>query len=165
MAAADPHDYYAIWNERPTTSRRQGSRNVWVYERDTDIKRYSITNQAGPKIQPYFDVPTLDHPALYHIQVDGEEMDGGVRLWVTDATKRQLAELADIDDEAALSAFIINSAAAIDVEEGDGTSPAAPAVPLLVSREAYEALASSVVGPSSDDRVRQLLAAINPRRT
>ena len=163
MSAPDSNDYYAVWKERPSTNRRQGSRNVWVYERDTDVKRYSITNQAGAKIQPYFDVPPVDHPALYHIQVDGENVDGGVRLWVTDATKRLLARLTDIEDEDAVSAFIMSSVSAIDFSELDAAPPAVPAVPLRVSIEAYEALASSIAGATSDERLQQLVAAVNAR--
>lgn len=163
MTAPDPADYYAEWNER-RTSRRQGSRNVWVFERETDIKRYSITTSAGAKIQPYFDVPSLDHPALYLVQVDGEEVDAGlVRLWVTEATRRRLGELADVEDEGALSAFILESVGTIEVEETEGTAPAAPAAPLLVSRDAYEALTTSLTGSNTDDRVQQLLAALSSR--
>jgi hypothetical protein len=163
MNAPDPNDYFAEWNERQT-GRRQPSRNVWVLERETRIKRYSITTSAGAKIQPYFDVPERNHPALYLIQVEGEEIDNDVvRLWITGRTRERLGELADLEDQAGLSAFILETVGMIGVEESEGTVPAAPALPLLVSRDAYEALTTSLSGSTSDDRLRQLLAAVDSR--
>jgi hypothetical protein len=165
MTAPDPDEYYAEWSER-RSGRRQPSRNVWVFERETRIKRYSITTSAGAKIQPYFDVPERHHPTLYLIQVEGEEIDDDViRVWVADATRRRLGELADIGDQASLSTFILETAGMIGVEESEGIAPAAPAVPLVVSRDAYEALTTSLSGSTSDGRLQQLLSAVDSRET
>ena len=55
MTVPDPSAYRAIWVESGGGSRKQ-SRNLWIYDIETDRKAYSITTEAGAKIQPYFDV-------------------------------------------------------------------------------------------------------------
>lgn len=76
MFAPDPSDYWAEWRTSGG-GRRKKSRNLWVYEKETDQKRYSITTTAGAKIQPYFDVPAPNNPHLYHLVVWQEELIGG----------------------------------------------------------------------------------------
>jgi hypothetical protein len=161
MSAPKPDDYYAEWREH-RSRRRQSSRNVWVFERETKIKRYSITTSRGPKIQPYFDVPGRDDPALYVIQAEGEEAEPDVvRLWVRISTMRRLNQFIKAEDQAALSEFILDSVGAVEIDESEGTAPHVPAVPLQVSREAYEAVTSALSGPTTDDRLQRLLDTLD----
>lgn len=46
--APDPRDYFAEWKEGGGGVRK-ASKNLWVYERETGHKRYSITTAAGRK--------------------------------------------------------------------------------------------------------------------
>lgn len=46
-----PDDYWAEWKESGGGTRKT-SRNLWVYERETGRKRYSITTSAGAKFNP-----------------------------------------------------------------------------------------------------------------
>lgn len=46
-------DYYAQWNETPARGARKGSKSLWIYHRETNQKRHSVTTSAGIKIQPY----------------------------------------------------------------------------------------------------------------
>jgi hypothetical protein len=76
MQAPDPSDYFAEWHSS-TGGTRKPSKNLWIYERETGRKRYSVTTAAGIKIQPYFDVPAPNDPNLYVWQVIGEQIDAG----------------------------------------------------------------------------------------
>ncbi len=83
MLEPNPDDYWAEWKESGGGARK-ASKNLWVYERETGRKRYSITTSAGVKIQPYFDVPAPNDPNLCYFRVQGEELEGGlVRIWIT----------------------------------------------------------------------------------
>lgn len=90
MVAPNPAEYVAQW-QASGGGRRKPSKNLWVTHRATGQKRFSITTEAGPKIQPYFSVPPPDDPALYHFVVQGEPYDEGiVRMWVAAATAERL---------------------------------------------------------------------------
>ena len=87
MLAPDPTDYYAEWNERPAGGSRKSTKNLWVYEKRTDKKRFSVTTTAGAKIQPYFDVPSPSDSNLFFFRVQGElVLSGVVRVWITNIT-------------------------------------------------------------------------------
>lgn len=93
--APDPAQYFARWTTNESRGARLGSRNLWIYERATGTKRFSITTAAGAKIQPYFDVPPLGAEHLYLFTVQGEPTESGlVRVWVSLATARDLEEVA-----------------------------------------------------------------------
>ena len=78
IRAPNADDYTAEWVESGGGSRK-GSRNLWIYEKATGKKRFSVTTSAGAKIQPYFDVPPPNNPNLYIFTVIGEViMDGFV---------------------------------------------------------------------------------------
>jgi hypothetical protein len=101
MLAPNASDYWAQWVDSGGGARKK-SRNLWIYERGSDKKRYSITTDAGAKIQPYFDVPPPNDPNLYHFVVIGETIAVGmVRVWVTDSTYEDLTRLlGDLGPEA-----------------------------------------------------------------
>ena len=156
MKAPDPKYYYAIWNERTSSAARLGSKNLWIYEQASRQKRFSVTTQAGIKLQPYFEVPPLDDRNLYVFVAQGEEAgDGRIRLWLTAATARDLSGLVgDLEVEhvsnAILSAKLRTGAAAVIVEEEE-------VVEVLVSNEAYVRLAD-FSGSSDEHRVRAFIA-------
>lgn len=90
MLAPDPADYFAEWRSRSSGGSRKSSTNLWIYEKDTGKKRYSVTTEAGAKIQPYFDVPPPNDPNLYLFTVIGEIIETGlVRVWIMEATARE----------------------------------------------------------------------------
>jgi hypothetical protein len=80
----DPEKHYAEWHERMGGARK-ASRNLWIYEKGTGRKRYSVTTSAGGKIQPYFDVPPPNEPARVSRRLRL------VRGWSHDTTKQVLA--------------------------------------------------------------------------
>lgn len=84
MSAPNPEMYYAEWNERGAEGSRKGSKNLWIYEAETGKKRYSITTNAGAKIQPYFDVPPPNNENMFFFRVQGEDIGAGkILIWIT----------------------------------------------------------------------------------
>jgi hypothetical protein len=160
MLPPNPRDYYAVWMKSGGGVRKT-SRNLWIYEKRTRAKRYSLTTAAGAKIQPYFDVPAPDDPNLYLFTVIGELLDTGlVRVWLTEATAREIKRLAGTLDSSVISQTILRIASSVkahpdtskpmDIEKG---------VALLITPEAYEALTSALPGVNDDHRF-QLLASV-----
>jgi len=62
-------NYYAEWNETPARGARKATKSLWIYEKKTNKKRYSVTTTAGAKIQPYFDVPPPNDKNLYYFKI------------------------------------------------------------------------------------------------
>lgn len=90
MLSPDPGDYRAEWRESGGGARKK-SRNLWIYEKDTGVKRYSVTTQAGVKIQPYFDIPDVGTEGLYLIRAQGRPSSGGnVRVCITETAAHEL---------------------------------------------------------------------------
>lgn len=91
MLPPDATDYFAEWRSRRSGGSRKSSTSLWIYEKDTGKKRYSVTTEAGAKIQPYFDIPPPNDPNIYLFTVIGEVIDiGVVRVWIAEATAREL---------------------------------------------------------------------------
>lgn len=157
MLPPNPKDYWAEWKTSGGGSRR-ASRNLWVYENGTDKKRYSITTQAGAKIQPYFDIPSPKDPNLYHFVVQGELLPNGLfRIWVTKSTalflKKTLGELSS-----GRIAEVLEKLAAIErKEEEQGTPRIEPAVAIELTPRAYELLNTCFKGVSDEHRMQQLV--------
>lgn len=158
MLPPDPEDYTAKWVRRKGGGGRKDSTNLWIYERESGRKRYSVTTEAGAKIQPYFDVPPPTDPNLYIFTVIGEVLDAGfVRVWITEVTARELRRLLGGLDSETLSRTIIESSreiAQLDVAEENKIEVAQE---VLVTAEAYRALYSALPGVS-DEHSFQLLA-------
>lgn len=153
-----PDDYTAKWVTRKSSGSRKGSTNLWIYEKDTGRKRYSVTTEAGAKIQPYFDVPPPTDPNLYIFTVIGEVIDTGfVRVWITEVTARELRRLLGGLDTETLSSVIIESANEIAEQEATEESKVEVAQPVLITFEAYGALQRALPGVS-DEHSFQLLA-------
>ena len=160
MVAPDPSRYRAVWSERTTTGARLGSKNLWIYDKNTDEKKFSVTTQAGIKIQPYFRVPAHDDPNLYLFIVQGEFLgDGFVRVWVTAPTARELESLLGGLDPGKVSAAILQAKPqtgidAIDAELQDVTE-------LQVSADAYAKLVKDFEGVSDEQRFRLLVTSLH----
>ena len=159
MLAPVPEDYWAEWRESGGGARK-ASRNLWVYENETGRKRYSVTTQAGAKIQPYFDVPPPKDPNLYYFCVQGEEVESGlVRIWVTSTTALFLDRLLGSTDTDTVRTAILRHAKEAralqetNVEYARGLDLAKS---IYVSTQAYRAL-SEVFSGVSDEHMIQLL--------
>ncbi len=157
MLAPDPDDYFAKWQKRSAGGSRKESTNLWIYEKETGRKRYSVTGEAGAKIQPYFDVPPPTDPNVYLFTVMGEVIDTGlVKVWLTEATARELKRLLHTLDTTEVSRAITGATAAISKMDDIERAEAEIAVPLVITEEAYQALQSALPG-KSDEHSFQLL--------
>jgi len=151
-------DYRAEWVTRESGRRRKGSTNLWVYERASGRKRYSVTTEAGAKIQPYFDVPSPDHPSLYLFRVQGEELPGGlVRVWATDATAEELGRLLGGTSPDELGAAVRQIATLLETGDASHLAPNALARPLLLRLTDYDALRGIAPDSVSDEHMLQSL--------
>ncbi|HEY4010922.1 MAG TPA: hypothetical protein VGM11_12280 [Acidobacteriaceae bacterium] len=136
---------------------RKASTNLWVFDRATGSKKYSITTEAGAKIQPYFSVPPMTDPNLYIFTVIGEVLDSGlVRVWLSEATARELARLAGPLDTENLSRVVIDTASKVHelglLEEAKREAGRS----FLITKEAYSVLEETFVGVSDEHRFQLL---------
>jgi len=159
MVAPDAAAYYAEWHERRAGSDRKASRNLWIYERATGRKAFSVTTSAGIKIQPYFDIPESNDPNLYIWTVSGERHETGfVRVWLTrrtaDQLRRHLGSLEPDQLEHAIGRFID---AVVDIEERRSELSPDDVVAVSVPETAYERLVTTA-GGVSDEYNFQLVA-------
>lgn len=163
--APNPSDYYAVWMERGGGGRRKKSRNLWVFHNDTKQKHFSITTEAGAKIQPYFRVPAPDDPNLYHFITQGEQLpDGMVRIWVTEVTASFLQDVLGSTDPDVVSKAVLD-VEPLAKKEGPMALFASVAVELLISAPAYEGLRAKFPGVSDEHMVQQMLLALKSRKT
>jgi hypothetical protein len=156
----NPDDYYAEWVDSGG-GRRKASRNLWVYHRRTKVKHFSITTEAGAKIQPYFTFPAPDDPNLYHFIVQGEINDAGlVRVWLTPTTASFLKHLIGSLETAALSEAIKQAASKVSVEETPAESFGETAIPVLVTPQDYSLLHARFKGVSDEHLIQQMIRAL-----
>ena len=155
----NPADYTAQWVVNPPKGARKPSKNLWIFEKDTGKKRFSVTTSAGAKIQPYFDVPAVGSPNLYHFVVIGERiLDNDVRMWVTEQTYRNLCHLVDNDvSKENLSRIILNAAGNLKDNSFAKTYDFEKAYPLIVSAEAYAAIQNVLPGVNDDHSIQLLI--------
>jgi hypothetical protein len=160
MIPPNPVDYWAEWKESGGGIRKI-SKNLWVYENETGKKRYSITTQAGAKIQPYFDVPPPNDPNLYYFCVQGEELANGlVRVWVTPTTALILnSGLSNLEPNTISEAIIryTNEVQTLKESAAEYAIGVEKAKPILITKEAYLALKETFSGVS-DEHMMQLFA-------
>ena len=153
----NPDQYIAEWNITPARGSRKESKSLWIYDKDTKLKRYSVTTSAGIKIQPYFDVPAPSSKDLYYFRVQSEPVDENtVRLWILAPTARSLKhKLGSLDATIVSTAILQAVEPGIEVvqnlNEVDGL-----AVAVDISKEAHMKLLTAweVV---SDEHCAQLL--------
>lgn len=157
MLQPDPRDYWAEWKESGGRGRK-ASRNLWVYEKDTGRKRYSITTSAGAKIQPYFDVPPSDNPFLYFFVVQGLDLGNGyVRVWVASSTARELKDLVGSLGSDELSSAILAAAEEASVQSTALEQEPELAYELMISRKAYDVMKQTWGGISDEHAMRMFL--------
>lgn len=147
MVIPDPNTFFAEWNTTPPRGSRKGTKSLWVFDKGTNKKRYSITTTAGAKIQPYFDVPPPGDPNLYYFRVQSIILQNGdVQIWVSRNTAKFLKNYLGSLDSEVISKSILsiqNSFTNVElVEERDisFTKPSDIAIPITISSKAYRHL-------------------------
>jgi len=161
MFSPDPKNFWAKWNEKAARGARKASKNLWIYEKSTNKKRYSVTTNAGIKIQPYFDIPAPNDPNLIFFRVQGEELSANIiRIWVTANTIRELNALLGKLDVDTLSRAIIETASETAAIEAQNDKARELAQPLEITKEAYKVLITRWVGVSDEHRAQLLLQTL-----
>lgn len=163
MAPPDAAHFYAEWNDTGARGARKSSRSLWIYEKVTNKKRYSVTTSAGIKIQPYFDVPAPSDPNLFYFRVQGEPKPGDPTttwLWTAASTAAALREkIGSLEKEKVTKAVL--AALAVVAEETD-VEPASTelAQPIPIATEVYLQWVSQWSARSDEHRAQLLLKAI-----
>lgn len=161
MTAPDPSAFVAEWREREGSGSRQGSRNLWIYDKASGEKHFSVTTEAGAKIQPYFRVPGPTDPHLYHFVVQGELYgDGLVRVWLTPTTAAMLrSHVGELNPETLAAA--VTSAKFDKVVRVEAAGSVGPlAVEVLVSPDIYERLKVEFGGVNDEHNFKQLVEVL-----
>lgn len=157
MLPPNPDDYFAEWKDSGG-GRRKASKNLWVYEKETGRKRYSITTSAGPKIQPYFDVPPPNDSNLYLFRVQGEDLGSGlIRIWVTEASARELKRLLGNLETETISSTILQAAGETTLIMREEAAAFEVAVAITITADAYTVLVKAFPGISDEHMVQLLL--------
>jgi hypothetical protein len=164
MRAPNADQYTAEWVESGGGSRK-GSRNLWIYEKVTGKKRFSVTTSAGAKIQPYFDVPPPNNPNLYIFTVIGEViMDGRVRCWLTRTTWHDLENVLGTVTPQTISQAVQQHLTGLPAAETGPVVAEESAEPLEISAETYELLTSRLPGVSDDHCFQLLIRLLRQQR-
>ena len=155
-----PDDFIAEWHVNEVKGARKESKSLWVYEKETKQKKYSITTSAGAKIQPYFDVPPQSDPSVYFFKVQGEEIHPGlIRVWVPSATARELEAIVGGLTAEKLHALISKSETVLRETRESYGSNLEEAVAISVTTDSYQALEDLFPNAVSDSHRIQLLVA------
>jgi hypothetical protein len=165
MTKPNPQEYFAEWHESGG-GRRKKSRNLWVYSAQTKAKVYSITTEAGAKIQPYFTVPPPNDPNLYHFIVQGEACANGlVRVWLTQVTADLLRDAVGTLTPETIDAAVAQAKLEQKRQEKGYANPfGVLAVEVLVSTATYERLQEVFSGVSDEHNFKQLLDVLSALR-
>lgn len=158
-------DYYAEWNETPAKGVRKASRSLWIFERDTNKKRFSVTTSAGVKIQPYFDVPPPRDPHLYYFRVQSEVVSPEmIQIWVSASTAKGIRRiLGDLDSERVSDAILHAAEFASDVEMNPSKDPGL-AEPIQITRQAFVIFQQAWEGVSDEHRAQLFLESLQGLR-
>ena len=158
MIKPNPLDFYAEWNATPVRGARKESRSLWLYEKSTGKKKYSVTTSAGAKIQPYFDIPAPNDKNLYHFKVQGVSIEGGlIKVWLTRSTAKYLELLLGSLNTSDLSKAIDDYTPNHEGIETEISSADEIAVPVLIKESSYEKL-KILFTPISDEYMFQQFA-------
>ena len=158
MAKPNPDDYYAEWNETAARGARKSSKSLWIYDQETNKKRYSVTTSAGIKIQPYFDVPAPSDLNLAYFRVQSEPLDEDtVILWVAAATAAQLRERLGSIDKDVVSRAVFEAAQKKRDDEAVVVDDLHSAVPIRVSKEAFDLCIRAWKAVNNDHLVQLLI--------
>jgi hypothetical protein len=161
MTPPDSSRYFAEWNVTPARGVRKASKSLWIYDRSTKQKRYSVTTSAGIKIQPYFDVPPPSDPNLYYFRVQSEPVDADtIWLWVASSTAKALKDRLGSLDRDVVSAAIAEVLAR-GVIPSAATNPEEDlAVPVPVATAIHTQLLAAWDAVSDEHRAQLLLKAL-----
>jgi hypothetical protein len=161
MFVPNADDYKAEWNVTPAKGARKESKSLWIYDKKTDKKRYSVTTSAGIKIQPYFDVPGPSDSNLCYFRVQSEPIDADtVRLWVGASTANALKNVLGSLECSVVSAAI---ASAIEKEATTSERPELEdglAVPIDITSAAHAQMLAAWEAVSDEHRAQLLLKAL-----
>jgi hypothetical protein len=159
MIAPNPDDYFAEWNIREARGARKPTKNLWIYEKKTKKKRYSVTTEAGAKIQPYFDVPDPTDCNIYIFKVQGEEIyQGKTRIWITQTTALCLqAVLGSLSGESIDEAVQKLETTKIKNIASEDASTLVIAQPIIISTSSYQKL-KNIFSGVSDEHMMQNFA-------
>jgi len=161
MIKPNPLNYYSEWVESGGGTRKT-SKNLWIYEKDTNIKRYSITTAAGAKIQPYFDVPLHNDPNLYVFTVIGEYIKmGKIKIWLSENTKIKLEKYIGIDFSSEKLNNFIKEYANTYVYENEAEYYEDKIFSYEIESEIYTDLISNFEGINDDHCIQLLINAIS----
>lgn len=161
MLKQDPNNFYAEWNTTPAKGARKASKSLWIYDKNSGKKKYSITTTAGAKIQPYFDIPPPNDANLYHFKTQGVITSSGlVRIWLTKSTAKYLellvGSLASEELSNAIDDFNLNKNQNL-VKDELVNSPHDIAIAVEIRKSAYQKLKESFT-PISDEYLMQQFA-------
>ena len=164
MIKPNPCNYYAEWNENPAKGSRKASKSLWVYEKETGKKKYSVTTKAGAKIQPYFDIPAPNDKNLYHFRVQGVIVDGGlVQVWLTKSTAKYLELLLGSLDIDVLSQAIDEFNLTSESKIGHKSVAETIAVPVLIKEYSYKKLKTLFDSINDEHLIQQFAMLIGER--
>jgi hypothetical protein len=161
MRAPAAEDYVAEWNVTPAKGIRKSSKSLWVFDRRTKQKRFSVTTSAGIKIQPYFDVPPPSDRNLYYFRVQGEQVDSQrIRLWASASTAAALRDrLGSLECEVITNAFLAALDNAVPESRAAGQKENL-AVGIVMMTTAYQRVVREWDAVSDEHRAQLLLRAL-----
>lgn len=158
-------DYYATWNETAARGARKPSKSLWIYERATNKKRFSVTTSAGIKIQPYFDVPSPSDPNLYYFRVQSEVIDSDrIQIWVSASTANAIRRLLGDLDPIKISEAIKIAAKFYAEVEITPSKEVEVAQPIQMTREAFEIFERTWDGVSNEHTAQLFVESLHNLR-
>lgn len=164
LEAPNPDHYYAQWNETKPKGARKGSKSLWVFDKKTNKKRYSVTTSAGIKIQPYFDVPSPTDPNLYYFRVQSETVDKDtVQIWVSASTARAIQRILGTLDKEKVSAAVIEMARYMSETVVKPSDEKELAQPVLLSKAAFEVFQTAWHGVSDEHRAQLFIESLHAK--
>lgn len=164
MSTPSADDYFAKWRSS-SGGRRRASRNLWIFSKTTGKKRFSVTTEAGVKIQPYFDVPPPNDPNLYIFTVIGEHIDfGRVRVWIARRTAQELERILGSLDAPAIEGAILVAAQELEVAgPSESVNELEEIQPLVLSEDIYATLVGALPAVNDEHRFQLLLDHLRSR--
>ena len=161
MTKPIPSNYYAEWHETPAKGSRKASRSLWIFDARTNKKCYSVTTSAGIKIQGYFDVPRSNDPNLMYFCVQNEVVDDEtIILWTASSTAKHLETLLGSLDKDVIAKAISRAAQSGTQPESESLFDHTAAIPIPITRRAYELLSETWDAVSDEDHIRLLIEAL-----
>jgi len=164
MSKPNAKDFFAEWNETPARGVRKASKSLWIYDKKTKQKRYSVTTSAGIKIQPYFDVPVPTDRNLYYFRVQSEPVgEDRVQIWVSRATAGDIRSLVGSLEVGEISQAIIEAAAVAEPVSQPLTLVLERAEPIQMTRGAFDAFKAAWGGVSDEHRAQLFVQTLRIR--